>query len=407
MQGIITKGADFFKAVQYDLGLRKGDNKIVRVLAWEGIDLGWDTVGDSSPRLHNIVRSFQMQASLNPRVEKPVKHIALSWPSEDSAKLGRNELKDVARLYLSMMGISNTQFLITEHKETDNPHIHILLNMVNNDGKKISDYMERKRNVEVCRQITLERGYTWGRHKTFHHCQIPQDSESRCFEYVRYYMAKAIAQAISEAEGQGHLHTVLEENGTGISVEFTRDDRFHRDIVFSMTARDSRGKSKKYSIPGWKIDKRFSFENIKWLFEYRDKIAEDIGMINNVVDSLTKENYPLMPENIEKRVQSIRDLLPRFFSEEDRLVREMPNVNQKYKNVLLSLLFPEVEKMAKFVLNEFIMEPQKYSEKNNCRKECSEEFATPQCLEETIVEQEVEEFDRSNKSIPLQMEISM
>lgn len=407
MQGIITKGADFFKAVQYDLGLRKGDNKIVRVLAWEGIDLGWDTVGDSSPRLHNIVRSFQMQASLNPRVEKPVKHIALSWPSEDSAKLGRNELKDVARLYLSMMGISNTQFLITEHKETDNPHIHILLNMVNNDGKKISDYMERKRNVEVCRQITLERGYTWGRHKTFHHCQIPQDSESRCFEYVRYYMAKAIAQAISEAEGLGHLPTVLEENGTGISVEFTRDDRFHRDIVFSMTARDSRGKRKKYTLPGWKVDKRLSLEKIEWLFDYHGSIADDIDLCKSEIDILTKEQISLRTGRIEQEILSLRDLLPKMSSEKDRLLREMPNANQRYINVLLALLFPEEEELINSFLKDLFMRPQYFYKENICQNECAEELATPPCLEETVVEQKKEEIDKSNKAIPLQMGISM
>lgn len=407
MIGRITKGSNFYKAVEYDLGLRKGDEKRVSVLAWEGIDIGWDDSKNPSPRLSSIVRSFEMQASLNSRVEKPVKHIALSWPPEDSAKLNSQELRKVTFMYLRKMKMDNTQFLITQHLETDNPHVHIILNMVNNAGKKINDYMEWKRNAEVCKQITMERQYTWGRHKTFHRCVIPPDTESRCFESVRYDMAKAIAHAISEAEYMGQLPSLLEENETGISVKFTMDDRFHRDIIFLITAQDSRGKSKKYSIPGWKIDKRFSFENIKWLFEYRDKIAEDIGMINNVVDSLTKENYPIMPENIEKRVQSIRDLLPRYFSEEDRLLREMPNVNQKYINVLLSLLFPEVQELANFVLNEFIMEPRKYSEKNNCRKECSEEFATPQCLEEIIVEQEVEEFDRSNKSIPLQVEISM
>lgn len=74
------------------------------------------------------------------------------------------------------MGYENTQYLVTRHYRTDNPHCHVVVNVVDNDGHRISDSMERKRNAAVCKEITKDMGFSWGAHKSANQSQIPHDA---------------------------------------------------------------------------------------------------------------------------------------------------------------------------------------------------------------------------------------
>jgi hypothetical protein len=102
MMATIKTGDGFTGTLNYALDLNKRNTKEVRFLAVEGVDLRF-TYGKKETSNYNIrsmSRDFRLQAKLNPKVSKPVKHISLSWPPEDLPRLTDQEMMSAAREYM-------------------------------------------------------------------------------------------------------------------------------------------------------------------------------------------------------------------------------------------------------------------------------------------------------------------
>ena len=82
-----------------------------------------------------IIRSFVAQTGLNPKVSKTVGQISLDFSAQDRDKLTNAKMEQIAKEYLSAMGIVNTQYIIGWHHDKEHPHIHIVFNRVDNNGK--------------------------------------------------------------------------------------------------------------------------------------------------------------------------------------------------------------------------------------------------------------------------------
>ena len=147
----IVKGASFRGCVQYVTG--KDEAKI---LASDGVLLG--SVG-------NIAGSFEYQRGLNPRCSKPVGHIALSFKPEDKEKLTDEMMAKIAREYMELMGIKDTQFLLVRHFDNGNPHCHLVYNRINNEGETITDQNDFRRNEQVTKQLKRKYGLTFSKGK--------------------------------------------------------------------------------------------------------------------------------------------------------------------------------------------------------------------------------------------------
>lgn len=104
----ISKGGSFGGAVDYVLD--KG--KDAELLAGLGVRM---------KDRDSIVRSFRMQAALNPHLSKPVGHIVLAFSAQDAARLDNRRMVGIAAEYLSGMGIRNTQFIIARHRDREHP----------------------------------------------------------------------------------------------------------------------------------------------------------------------------------------------------------------------------------------------------------------------------------------------
>lgn len=188
-------GGGFGGAIDYDRDLDGRHDKDARILAAEGVDVYYNAEGQLDADSRQLARSFRAQAMMNPDVKKCVKHLWISYKPEDQLAMVNNEFKgkqhfntleeaidtigqqrvneitdkamveDTKRL-LKEMKYDQTQFLIVRHSEKDNPHVHVILNMVDNEGNRLKDFQEKKRGIEICKQITLDRNYTWGEHKS-------------------------------------------------------------------------------------------------------------------------------------------------------------------------------------------------------------------------------------------------
>lgn len=152
MIGKLKKGSSFAGCIRYVTG--KDEAKI---LASDGVLLGTNT---------EMTQSFELQRQLNPRIKKPVGHIALSFKPEDKPRLTNEFMAKIALEYMQMMGITDTQFIIVRHHNTDNPHCHIVYNRINNAGKLISDRNDYRRNEQVTKALKSRYGLTYGTDKS-------------------------------------------------------------------------------------------------------------------------------------------------------------------------------------------------------------------------------------------------
>jgi len=358
MMAKITTGSSFKGAELYDEGKMKGSHKQIETLDSEGLDIQVDDNGHLCPEVSKVSRCFRMQANLNPRVQKPVKHIVLTWPPEDKNVLTNQEITSAAREYLEKMGFVNTQFLITRHFEKNNPHCHIIVNMVDNSGKKINDFKERIRSTQVCRDITVERGYSWGHHKSAHQCEIPRDSQDRLFESTKYDMAKAITMSIGTISDIRQLPERLLLDGTGITARVRYDESgYPCGISFSKTVKDDYGKRVVCKFSGSTIDRRLSCKNIINLISLKEKFPDLRKSAESILETFDSRNREYkIPREVSKRCNQLRKQLSALSKEEYRLQHELPRGKAKgYLVTILAMSFgTPLLALTVFLSTEFI-----------------------------------------------------
>ena len=110
-----------------------------------------------------IADSFQIQASMRPKVKSPVKHVSLAFSPHDAARFSDDEKGDalmveIAQKWMELMGVRNTQYIIARHHDTSHPHCHLVFNRIDNNGNLIPDSNERIRSAKICRALTEEYG---------------------------------------------------------------------------------------------------------------------------------------------------------------------------------------------------------------------------------------------------------
>lgn len=95
----------------------------------------------------SMIRKFFIDySSRNQRVRNPQFHVAISCEGRTWTD---QQLLDFSHQWLKEMGYEGQPTLIYFHQDTDNNHLHIVTSRVGQDGKKISDSMERVRSRKI------------------------------------------------------------------------------------------------------------------------------------------------------------------------------------------------------------------------------------------------------------------
>ena len=238
----IVKGASFRGCVQYVTG--KDEAKI---LASDGVLLG--SVG-------NIADSFEYERELNPRCSKPVGHIALSFKPEDKDKLTDEMMAKIAREYMELMGIKDTQFILVRHHNTANPHCHLVYNRVDNNGRIISDKFERKRSEKIVKHLKDKYGLTYsdGKGQT-------KTERLHYTERTKFEIQNAVKTALQASRIWQQFTDGLKR--LGVEVEFKRR-RCSDDVIEGITfIKDG------VRFKGSQIGRQFSYAKLN------EKLAND------------------------------------------------------------------------------------------------------------------------------------
>lgn len=160
-------GTSFRRTVAYVLGATK--EQVPHVLAYRDIDLDMCDVLKinrgklSRKHIHYIARyvgnSFDLQASCRLSLTKPVRHYMMTFPPSDAPLLKDDcHLWNIVKDYIDAIGISNTQCLVVRHCNTENPHVHIVFNPVDNNLNVISESKQFSMNQRLCKKLTMKYG---------------------------------------------------------------------------------------------------------------------------------------------------------------------------------------------------------------------------------------------------------
>jgi hypothetical protein len=93
---------------------------------------------------------FIKQASLNENVKRNAVHISLNFdPSENHSN---EKLNEIAKIYMDKIGFGKQPFLVYQHYDAGHPHLHVITNNIQRDGKRIDLHLLGIRKSEPARK---------------------------------------------------------------------------------------------------------------------------------------------------------------------------------------------------------------------------------------------------------------
>ena len=161
----------------------------------------------------------------------------------------------IALEYMRMMGITDTQFIIVRHHNTDNPHCHIVYNRINNDGKLISDRNDYRHNEQVTKVLKSKYGLTYGTDKS-----NTNTRKLRNAERAKYEIHNAVKDALKGADSWQKFKNELAKRG--VLLELVYKDKERRTKVQGI-----RFSNDGYSFKGTQISRDYSFGKLNARFE--------------------------------------------------------------------------------------------------------------------------------------------
>ena len=196
----------------------------------------------------DIIRCFCAQASMNLRLGKPVGYIALSYSVNDAPKLTDEKMIQLAQEYMREMKITDTQYIIVRHQDREHPHVHIVFNRIDNNGKTISDRNDMYRNEQVCKKLKAKHGLYFAKGKELvkrHRLKEPDKS--------KYEIYTAVRNEIGKSKSWRQLQERLAEKGIGIRFKYKGRTDEVQSISFTKGA---------YTFKGSEIGRNFSFSKL-------------------------------------------------------------------------------------------------------------------------------------------------
>ncbi|MFA6275230.1 MAG: relaxase/mobilization nuclease domain-containing protein [Pedobacter sp.] len=251
MIGKVLSGRSFGGCVRYVM-LKEGASVLLA-----------DGVREEMPR--HAVQDFNLQRKMRPGLGEAVGHISLNWSVVDKPNLDNERMIGLAKEYLGRMKICNTQVLIVKHNDRDHPHIHIVYNRVANDGRTISDKYLKKRNVEICKLMTMKHGLFMAEGKK-------QVNRSRLIgsDHIRYQIYDVLKQQLKKCADFDDLKTALASAGIKINYKSLAGTNQVQGISFEKDG---------CSFKGSAIDRSMAFAKIAGQLE-ENKRAEKLKQID-------------------------------------------------------------------------------------------------------------------------------
>jgi len=282
-------GHSFYHACRYIVNKPGAE-----VLAFEGV------------RGHDyklMSEDFIMQQQLRPEKEKACFHCSLSfYPGE---VLSNDELVKIAKEYLDKLGIVNTQYAITKHTDRRHLHLHILANMVNNNGKAITDGFLGLRGKKIAQQLTKQYNLVPALNKNLEQTNFEALRKSEANKYKVY---KAIIESLPGCRSIENLEKKLQLQGIQTQYKYKGQTTEKQGVSFKI------GED---CFKGSQVDRKFSLANLQKAIEINLKQHDELKpkvvtayqadeKITNVQQHLSQSNAA---NKINQGIEKTMDIL--------------------------------------------------------------------------------------------------
>ncbi|GLU56255.1 relaxase/mobilization nuclease domain-containing protein [Dyadobacter frigoris] len=150
MVAVIHQGSSLREAVNYNE--RKVERQVAVLL-----DAGYYPKDPEDLTFKQRLARLENRAKLNQRVKVNHFHVSLNFaPGEHIAK---EDLKQIAALYLDKIGFANQPYLLYEHNDSGHPHLHVVSTTIRADGSSINLHnIGRNQSSKARREIENQFG---------------------------------------------------------------------------------------------------------------------------------------------------------------------------------------------------------------------------------------------------------
>lgn len=231
------------------------NRKEAQVLEAEG-------VRESSYR--EMALDFQTQVMLREHKKQACFHAILSFHPDD--KMDKEMMKEIARKYLKGLGIINTRYVVVLHTDKEHPHLHLLANMVNYEGRSISNAFIGKRGKEEAMRLTEAYKLIPADHKDLSRTNLEALNE---YEANKYKIYQAITESLPHCRSMEELEARLQKQGVSIQYKYKSGTQEKQGISFKI------GED---CIKGSKVDRRYSLACLEKILEQnrrQEKVNQD------------------------------------------------------------------------------------------------------------------------------------
>ncbi|SHF80706.1 conjugal transfer protein MobB [Chryseobacterium sp. OV279] len=111
---------------------------------------------DGKYTVSQLAESFNPYLAANRNTEKHTLHISLNPDPKD--EVGDERFVKMAEDYMREMGYGEQPYVVFKHMDINRTHIHIVSVCVDEEGKKITDEFERKKSMNICRELEQKYG---------------------------------------------------------------------------------------------------------------------------------------------------------------------------------------------------------------------------------------------------------
>ena len=250
-----STGNGFSGALKYVL--RTGKETVpeeIRVLDASGVRVDFDDDCNMIINTSKVSWDFRHRVMTYEGVmpiRKPVYHFSLSYHPNDS--VSDDQMLVDAKEFLDKLGFGETQYVMIAHRDKEHHHLHIISNIINKKGKRISTERLTDRMHEIAAEITKDRGYTWGEKAS----KQTVENAHKPHEKVRLMIEPVIKKAVLDSVSFEQLEKKLAKYSITCNIKEAKDGK-RGGISF---AYEHDGQLHTFS--GSAIDRQLSFGYIK------------------------------------------------------------------------------------------------------------------------------------------------
>jgi hypothetical protein len=242
-----------------------------------------------------------MQQTMRPSLTKAVFHGIISfYPGE---KIEDNMKAEIAREYLAEMKITDTQFAIVKHIDKNHSHLHILANLVNNNGETIKDNWIGLKGKKIAQKLTKKYGLTEAISKNLSLVNLNALNEKDANRYIIY---QAILEKLPLSRSIDELKEKLTKDNIETLYKFKGQTNELQGISFKIGD---------YKYKGSEIDRKFSINNLRKILQKQ----QSARLIKSPVDSLySKSIFQNKQPEIDKQLSKDLNILNELIKPEQK-----------------------------------------------------------------------------------------